>query len=128
MADDLLTTLVDIEAQGWDALSQEGRGGPFYRGLMTDDAVMVLADGSVLDRDGVVASLEHAPPWAAYRIEDPRLLRLGPDAAALVYRGTASRDADGPDLVAAMSSVYRRVDQDWRLVLYQQTLVPADAS
>lgn len=127
MTDDILATLLDLESQGWDALCREGRGGPFYRDLMTEDAVMVLADGSLLDREAVAASLEHAPPWATYRIDDPRLLRLGPDAAGLVYRGTASRGAGGPDFVAAMSSVYRRVEQEWRLVLYQQTVVPTDA-
>ena len=39
-----------IEHDGWDALCR-GTGADFYGTLMTDDAVMVLVNGAVLDRD-----------------------------------------------------------------------------
>jgi uncharacterized protein (TIGR02246 family) len=123
MADELLDTLLDIERSGWDALC-DGAGGPFYRQLMTSDAVMVLADGTVLDRDEVLASLENAPPWASYRTEDARLVRAGAATAILVYRGTASGKGDAPSFGAMMASVYQRVDGQWRLALYQQTVLP----
>jgi hypothetical protein len=116
-----MNDLEALERAGWDALCA-GTGGQFYGSLMTPDAVMVLAHGAVLDRDQVVASLDEAPPWTAYRLSDARAVTLGPDAAALVYRGEASRP--GQDFAALMTSCYVRRDGDWRLAVYQQTPIP----
>ena len=91
---------------------------------MTDDALMVLANGAVMDRDDVVRSLEHAPPWRTYGIDDVRLIRSGADSAILVYRGTAYRESDEPAFVGIMASAYQRADGGWRLALYQQTPMP----
>jgi hypothetical protein len=88
---------------------------------MTDDGIMVLANGALMDRDAVVAALEHAPPWQSYDIDDVRLLDAGAEAAAIVYVGTGYRDGDEPAFVGIMSSVYVRQDGRWRLALYQQT-------
>jgi len=41
-----------------------------------------------------------------------------------VYVGTAYRDEDEPAFVGAMSSVYVREGEDWRLALYEQTRYP----
>ena len=95
---------------------------------MTEDAVMVLANGEVMDRATVVAALGDAPAWRKYEISDARLVRVGPDGAALVYRGTAYREGDEPAFIGLMSSVYIRANNEWRLALYQQTAVPADQS
>lgn len=121
--DELRETLLEIERRGWDSLC-DGTGGDFYGGLMTADAMMVLANGAVMDRKAVVESLEHAPPWRTYSIDNIRLIRTGSDSAALVYRGTAYRDADEPAFIGVMSSVYQGVDDGWRLALYQQTPIP----
>ncbi len=126
MADQhLQATLLDLERQGWDSLC-DSTGDEFYGQAMTEDAVMVLANGEVMDRDTVVAALGQAPPWRTYDISDPRLVQTGPDSAALVYRGSAYRDADEPAFIGLMSSVYVRRNAEWRLALYQQTPVPAD--
>lgn len=122
--DDLASTLLDLERRGWDSLCA-GTGDRFYEDLMTPDALMVLANGAVLDRDAVVASLAEAPPWREYAISDAHVLRLGGDSAVLVYTGTARRDGGGSAFVGAMSSVYVRIDDGWRLALYQQTPLPA---
>lgn len=95
---------------------------------MTEDAVMVLANGEVMDRDSVVAALGQAPAWRTYDISDARLVRTGPVSVALVYRGTAYREEDEPAFIGLMSSVYVRRDDEWRLALYQQTTIPADNS
>lgn len=121
--DELKATLLEIERLGWDSLC-DGTGGNFYGGLMTADAMMVLANGAVMDRDAVVESLEHAPPWRTYSIDDVRLIRSGSDGAVLVYRGTAYRESDEPAFVGVMSSVYQGAEGGWRLALYQQTAIP----
>jgi hypothetical protein len=85
---------------------------------------MVLAGGFALDRIGVVESLASAPTWDSYSLDDVAAIPLTPDAATLVYRGTARRGDDDP-FVALMASTYvRDADADgWRLAVYQQTPV-----
>jgi hypothetical protein len=121
--DDLKAALLDVERRGRDSLC-ESTGGSFYGGLMTADAVMVLANGAVMDRESVVESLEHAPPWRTYDIDHVRVIGTGSDSATLVYVGTAYREGEEPVFVGVMSSVYRRHDDGWRLALYQQTPIP----
>lgn len=117
----LLEEISEIENDGWRALC-DGTADTFYSRLMTDDALMVLADGSAMDRHAVAEALSQAPPWRTYHLSDQRLIDAG-DVAVLVYVGTAYRHGDDEPFVATMSSVYRRVDGSWRLVLYQQTAV-----
>jgi uncharacterized protein (TIGR02246 family) len=112
--------LLELERSGWDSLCNS-TGAQFYGDLMTDDGVMVLANGVVMDRDAVIESLEHARPWQSYDIEDHRVVATGPDSAALVYLGTGYRHGDQPAFVGLMASVYVRQDGRWRLALYQQT-------
>lgn len=122
-----ISELLRLEHAGWTALS-DGSGGEFYGSVMTDDAVMVRADGSVLDRDTVLAFLDDTPAWSAYEITDERLIEMGPDAAAFVYRGRAFRASGGPPFDALMSSVYVRDAGEWRLALHQQTPTPDEES
>jgi hypothetical protein len=88
---------------------------------MTSDGVFVLVNGVVMTREDVVRSLDEAPAWDSYEISEARLVAAGRDAAALVYRASASRAGLSEPFVALMSSVYRRIDGELRLVLYQQT-------
>lgn len=121
MRDLTLDELLQLERRGWDSLCRS-EGGAFYGELMTPEAVMVLVNGMVLDRDTVAASLDGAPPWADYRLDDARVIPVGADSAALVYRATATRNGEAP-FTALMTSVYRRVDGEPRLALYQQTTI-----
>lgn len=117
----LLDDLVDLERAGWRSLC-ESTGDRYFGDLMTDDALMVLANGAVMDRAAVTAALGQSPPWSSFEFSDPRVVRAGEDTAALVYVCTAHRDGAEP-FVGAMSSVYHRTGDRWRLVLYQQTAV-----
>ena len=54
--------LIELEQAGWASLC-DGTGDDFYGTTMTEDGVMVLADGSVMSRTEVVAALGKAPPW-----------------------------------------------------------------
>lgn len=124
---DVQGALLALERQGWNSLC-DNTGDAFYGRVMTEEAVMVLASGDVMDRDTVVAALGQAPVWRTYDITDARLIQIGPGNAALVYRGTAYREGDEPAFIGLMSSVYVQRDGEWRLALYQQTALPADES
>ncbi len=114
-----LPALSTLERQGWDALCNQ-TGSSFYGSLMTEDAVMVLVNGFTMDRDTVVASLDDAPAWDSYTISDERIVRVGAEAAALVYRAIAQRAGEEP-FEAIMTSVYVRSADGPRLALYTQT-------
>ena len=87
---------------------------------MTPQAVMILVNGIVLDREAVVAPLGAAPAWDRYELNDARLAPVGAGAAALVYRAVAER-AGEVAFDALMASTYVLVDGAPRLALYQQT-------
>ncbi len=114
--------LLDLEHAGWKSLCG-GTGDTFYGDLMTEDAVMVLANGMVMDRATVTSALGESPPWARYDIADARVIEISADTAALVYRGKGWRDGDAEPFVGAMSSVYHRTGDGWKLALYQQSAV-----
>ena len=119
-AQQLKDELIDLERRGWEALCKQ-TGDEFYGSLMTAEAVMVLANGQVMDRDAVMRALAEAPPWASFELEDSRVVPIGDGSAALVYRATAARDPDSPPFECVMTSVYVADGDDWRLALYQQT-------
>ena len=112
--------LLQIERRGWQSLC-DGSGDKFYGELMTATAVMVLANGAVMNRDDVIRSLADAPTWDEYRIEDPRLIEAGADTGILVYRGIAARRSDPEPFAAVMTSTYVRTVGGLRLAAYQQT-------
>lgn len=121
----LLKELIDLESRGWEALC-DGTGADFYGRLVTDDGLMVLANGSVMNRHDVVAALKESPTWGSYSIDQPSVIRVGEDSAALVYVGTGFRDGEKP-LAAVMTSVYVRHSGEWKLAVFQQTPRPDDA-
>ena len=118
---ELSDTLERLERKGWKALC-DGSSSDFYERTMTDDALMVMANGAVMDRASVIAALADAPPWADYEMEDVRVVPAGDRTACLVYRAKAFRTAGGePAFDGVMSSVYVDDGDGWRLALYQQT-------
>lgn len=116
----VIDELLELEHAGWKSLCERS-GDKFYGSLMTDDAVMVLANGMVMDRATVTSALGESPPWARYEITEVRLVEIADDAAALVYTGSGWRDSAEEPFVGAMSSVYRRTADGWKLALYQQS-------
>jgi hypothetical protein len=117
--------LLELEHAGWASLC-DGTAGVFYGSLMSNDAVMVLANGQVMDRGQVVDALRNAPRWASYTIRDVRLIGAGPAGALLAYTGTATRPDGVEPFAGTMVSHYVRTDAGWRLVLYQQTEIQTE--
>lgn len=117
-----LETLLALERRGWDALCASA-GGTFYGELMTEEAVMILVNGMVFDRDTVARTLNDSPPWASYAITDARLLPIGPDTAALLYTATAEREGQVEPFGALMASHYCIARGETKLALYQQTTI-----
>ncbi|MGY1806575.1 nuclear transport factor 2 family protein [Blastococcus sp. SYSU D00669] len=124
MTDDELTRdLLQLEHRGWQALS-DGSGADFYGSLMTDDGVMVLANGTVADRAAVLEALRGSPPWQRFELDSARVVPAGDGAAVLVYTARAWREESGPPFAGAMTSTYVRDGDGWRLAVYTQTPLP----
>jgi hypothetical protein len=91
--------LLELERAGWDSLCNQ-TGSEYYGELMLPNALMVLANGIVLDRDMVVSALSESPPWRTYDIGDVRLIEVDNGNAVLVYTGThTARPTSQPSLV-----------------------------
>ena len=91
---------------------------------MLPNALMVLANGMVMDRDMMVSCAPNLRRGAHTTLAMCVLIEVDNDNAVLVYTGTAYREADAPAFVGAMSSAYHRTDGGWKLALYQQTQIP----
>ena len=119
---ELLDELLQLEHDGWKALCG-GTAAQFYGDVMSADALMVLANGSIMNRAEVTTALAQAPSWQRYEISDARLIDVGADTAALVYTGKGWREGADEPFLGAMSSVYHRGATGWTLALYQQTAI-----
>ena len=110
--------LVDLEREGWEALSS-GRGGEYYREHLADNALMAFSFG-VMTRDEAIAAMESAPPWASFELKDPRVVELTEDSGVVVYAVEARREGQEP-YAAVVSSTFVRHDGAWKLAFHQQT-------
>ena len=89
MSDEMLDLLVELERAGWDSLC-DSTGDDFHGGVMLPDAVMVLADGMVMDRETVVSAFSESPPWRRYEIADVRLIPPTPTTRSWCTPGPAT--------------------------------------
>ena len=111
-----LEALVELEEEFWGSSGDRGR----YEAKLAADAVHVFPGWGVTERAPVLEAVAGAEPWERFAINDPRVVELSGDVAALVYTARAQR-AGQDEYVAAMTTVYRRRGDDWELVLHQQT-------
>lgn len=113
--------VVDLEEQGWRALSTSGEAAAaFYERVLDGSVLMLLPGGLVLhDRATVVRSMS-GMPWTSFALEDVRVLRPTEQTAVVAYGVVAEREGS-PEYSALVSSTYVRRPGGWRLALHQQT-------
>lgn len=116
--ENLLRTLVSVETRGWQALS-DTTGADYYEQHLTENAIMVFPFG-MLSRQQAIETIRAAPPWASFRIEEPRIVALSQGSAVLTYRATAQRAGEAP-YVAIMSTVFTQTDDRWMTAFHQQS-------
>lgn len=111
---------VELEKQGWEALSAGGEAArAFYEGILDHQPVMLLPGGIVMrDRDAIIESMS-GQPWSSFELEDIQCSRPVPDAAMVCYGVVAHRGSQRYS--AVMSSVYVNRSGAWQLALHQQT-------
>lgn len=115
--------LIELEEQGWQALSTEGDAGKkFYGSVLRDDAVMLFPGGLLIAGKQQILESITDQPWKSFQMEDLQIILLSEKAGVVVYRVSAQGE-DGDPYVALISSTYAMEDGTWKLVLHQQTPV-----
>lgn len=112
----MIDRLLELEEQGWEALSS-AEPVQFCDEWLADEAAMVVP-GMVIDRATFLEAVAHEQPWASHRIEEPRVVQLTHDSAALVYRVNAQRDGQS-EFAGLLTSVYVMRAGRWRLALHR---------
>ena len=115
--------LLDLETQGWQALSTSGSAAvSFYESVLHEQAVMLFPGDLVIEGKEKILQSFGQQPWKSFLIETHRTVALGDAAAVLIYRITAQREGD--DIYAALiSSTYVHDADGWKLMVHQQTPV-----
>lgn len=112
-----LDHLLALEEGFWRAAGSRDA----YAAHLADDSVHVFPGwGATKDNERVLQAVESVDPWESFEIDEPALVDLGEGAAALVYTARAHRSGQD-EYVAAMTSVYRKTRDGWKLVIHQQT-------
>lgn len=116
--------LLELENEFWHAAGNRDA----YAAHLARDAVHVFPGwGVTTDNERVLQEVASVDPWERVSMDDPTLVELGSGVAALVYTARAVR-TDQSEYDAAMTSVYRRKDNGWELVIHQQTPLVAPLS
>jgi hypothetical protein len=111
---------IDLEKQGWLALSS----GPqavraFYERILDHAVAMLLPGGIILDDRQAIIDAMSGQPWSSFELEDVRSFRLSTDAVVVFYGAVAYRGEQRYSVL--MSSAYVQRAGTWKLAFHQQT-------
>jgi hypothetical protein len=95
----------------------------FYADYLSDDAIGVTPFG-VFNKQQILAGMKDGKSFKSSKIEDTRAVALGEDAGLVTYRATFEVEGR-PATDFFVSTLYRRFDDGWKGVFYQQTPLPA---
>lgn len=115
--DETGAALIELEERFWTGDAD------FYRDALTSDFLMMFPGLGTMDREATIAGVAGGQRWQAVRIREPRVTRLGDDAAILSYTAHARRTGDDSAYAALVSSAYVQRDGVWDLAFHHQTPV-----
>lgn len=123
LADNLKDELVGIEKSQWHAW--EERDGEAHGDVVTDDAVYVYADGTILEgKEAIIADISgHECQSNSLNFADFKVRQLAPDIAILTYTLTQDVTCEGqtlPDRIY-LESIFVRQGGKWRTASSQET-------
>jgi len=115
--------LMQLEQQGWRALSSPGNAARvFYGSRLADDAVMLFPGGMKIEGKANILASFAAQPWQSFRMEGQSVLTPSENTGIVIYKVTAEREGSAP-YTALVSSTYVLRNGEWQLLFHQQTPV-----
>ena len=128
-AQDPLPTLKERETRLWELWKT--RNGNAFKLTAVENFVQIGGTGELTaGRDAAAASMSSNECTVnGYQLSDFKLHRATPNTATLSYRATQDAVCGGqklPERVAVLAT-WVRIDGDWKVASYQETVVP-DAS
>lgn len=113
--------IVDLEKQGWKALSSSQESAKnFYGDVLMDGAVMIFSGGMRLQgKEKILASFS-SQPWDDYHLEDIEHKTFSNEVALLTYSVSARRE-EGETYQALIGSLYILRKGQWKLAFHQQS-------
>jgi hypothetical protein len=113
--------LIELEKQGWRALSSTGEAAAeFYERVLDDTVVMLLPGAMVLDDRAAIVQSMSGQPWSSFELRDLRVIHPTADTAVVTYAVVAQRQGT-LEYSALMSSLYVQRANGWKLTFHQQT-------
>jgi hypothetical protein len=97
----------------------------YYRENLDDECVTVFAEmAGKFRKDQIAGMIKDKDRWRDLKLDVKGCLEPAPGFAILTYAVTASRHNKSP-YAAVVSSVYVRRNGAWKMVMHQQTPLPA---
>lgn len=117
--------LLKLERRFWEASS--GSDGDFYRTQATDDALYVFPGptGVLTNEECATVVDDNHSLWAWFEIEQPHFVQLCEGVVLLTYTSRAQPEGGEP-FSMRVSTVYRAVDDGWKLTFHQQTMATGE--
>lgn len=117
----LLEELTSLEKDCWEATLKDDK--EFFKTFLADEAKGMLADGAVIGTEQIIKNLDNLD-LKKYSMEKTTLLRIGRDAAMILYQASYEAIHKGVEeqySAVNCSSLYVRRQGKWRQVFYQET-------
>jgi hypothetical protein len=94
---------------------------------LADDFLEFGSSGRVYDKVVVIDALANEAPaenTAVPEVHDFTAKMIAPDAVLVLYRSVRRPDDAGPTKTTLRSSIWKRVDGQWKMYFHQGTIVP----
>jgi len=117
----LLQELTALEKQSWEATLTDDKD--FFRDFLAPEAKGMLADGSIIDRDGIIKNLDDLHV-KKYTMGKGSLLRVSQDAVMLLYPASYEAVHKGVEekfSAVNSSALYVQRGGKWKQLFYQET-------
>jgi hypothetical protein len=116
-------TLLSLKEQALEATKKHD--GAFYNNYLADKAVAVVPFG-IFQKEAIVQQMsENDSPLRSMQVEDTQVIVLTPESGIVTYRATFPTINGKPPSTVFVTTVYAKMNGDWKGMFYQQTPLPS---
>lgn len=120
--EDIEKVLLSLKDQAIEATKR--MDGDFYRNYLADSAVAVTPFGT-FDKETIVKQMSGDSPFRSVGVEDTRVIVLTQGSGIVTYKALfESVTGEKRTFQVFVSTVYAKINGQWKGVFYQQTPMP----